>query len=216
MALGIAGILYGAVLAFAQSDFKRLVAYTSVAHLGFVLLGVFAGTAKALQGAVFQMIAHGLSTGALFIVAGLLQARLGHRDMDRMGGLWAAMPRLGGLTMVFAIAALGLPGLGNFVGEFLVLWGTLERSIAFAAVAAVGLVFAVIYALALVQRPFHGAETGGPQRDLSPAGTIGLAAMALGIVWLGLFPQTVLATAAPALDALQRAAAETLSAGLAR
>jgi NADH-quinone oxidoreductase subunit M len=136
--------------------------------------------------------------------------------MDRMGGLWAAMPRLGGLTMVFAIAALGLPGLGNFVGEFLVLWGTLERSIAFAAVAAVGLVFAVVYALALVQRPFHGPAADGPQRDLSPAGTIGLAAMALGIVWLGLFPQTVLATAAPALDALQRAAAGTLSAGLAR
>jgi len=218
MALGVAGILYGAVLAFAQTDVKRLVAYTSVAHLGFVLLGVFAGTAKALQGAVFQMVAHGLSTGALFIVAGLLQARLGTRDMGRMGGLWPAMPRLGALTLFFAVAALGLPGLGNFVGEFLVLWGTLERSIPFAAVAAMGLVTAVLYALALVQRTFHGeaphgdAPAGPPPRDAGPGATVALAVMALAVAWLGLFRQTGLDAAAPALEALLQAADGTVTA----
>ena len=105
MALGVLGIVYGAVLAFAQDDFKRLVAYSSISHLGFVLLGIFAWNGLALEGAVMQMLAHGLSTGALFMLAGALQERLGTRDMRRMGGLWTTVPRLGAVTLFFAVAS---------------------------------------------------------------------------------------------------------------
>ena len=105
--LGVAGILYGAVLAFGQTDLKRLVAYTSVSHMGFVLVGVFAGTTLALQGAVLQILCHGISTGALFILVGALQERTHTRDMNRLGGLWAAVPRMGGLTMFFALGGDG-------------------------------------------------------------------------------------------------------------
>src|SRR5579884_2961351 len=126
MLLGAIGVLYGAVLAFAQDDMKRLVAYSSVSHMGFVLLGIFAGTALALQGVVVEMIAHGISTGALFIVVGLLQDRLHTRDMRLLGGLFAKVPMLSAAGIVFAIASLGLPGLGNFIGEFLILLGSWE------------------------------------------------------------------------------------------
>ena len=127
MTLGVIGILYGAMLAFAQDDMKRLVAYTSISHLGFVLLGIYAGNALALQGAIVQMLAHGLSTGALFILVGALQERLHTRDMRQLGGLWSTAPRIGAIGLFFAIASLGLPGLGNFVGEFLVLLRHLSR-----------------------------------------------------------------------------------------
>lgn len=128
MALGGIGILYGALMAFGQTDFKRLVAYTSVSHMGFVLVGVFSMNPLGLQGAMIVMLAHGISTGALFVMAGILQDRLHTRDMSRMGGLWDTVPRLGGISMLFALASLGLPGLGNFVGEFLVLLGAFHVS----------------------------------------------------------------------------------------
>jgi len=128
MTLAVAGILYGAILALGQTDLKRLVAYTSVSHLGFVLLGVFAWNTLALQGALLQMVAHGISTGALFVVAGLLQERMHTRDIDRMGGLWSVAPRLGGVALFFALASLGLPGLGDFAAEFLVLLGAFQAS----------------------------------------------------------------------------------------
>jgi len=116
MVLGAASVVYGGYLAFSQNDFKRLVAYSSVSHMGFVLLGVFAANQVALQGAVMQMIAHGFSTAALFMMAGALQQRLHTRDMRKMGGLWMRAPRMGDLTLFFVVASLGIPGLGNFVG----------------------------------------------------------------------------------------------------
>ena len=122
------GILYGAVLACAQTDIKRLVAYSSISHMGFFLLGAFAGTELALQGAVMQLVAHGLSTGALFMLAGALQERLHTRDMRQMGGLWGAVPRVAAMALFFALASLGLPGLANFIGEFLVLFGSFVPS----------------------------------------------------------------------------------------
>ena len=137
MGLGVLGILYGAILAFAQTDLKRLVAYTSVSHMGFVLLGVFAWNPWALHGAVLEMLCHGLSTGGLFILAGALQERLHTRDLERMGGLWATVPRLGGVGMVLAMASLGLPGLGNFVAEFLVLLGAFQVSPTLTIIAAI-------------------------------------------------------------------------------
>lgn len=199
MSLGVIGIVYGAFLAFAQHDLKRLIAYSSVSHLGFVLLGIFAANELAYQGAVMQMLAHGISTGALFFLVGALQARMHTRDLDRMGGLWETVPRLAAIGLFFAIASLGLPGLGNFVGEFLVLLGAFRVSIPITAVAAVGLVMAAIYALVLVQKAFHG-----PNRerwvlaDLAPREMSALVAMVAIIVWLGLYPQPVLDATAPA------------------
>ncbi|MDD5250704.1 MAG: NADH-quinone oxidoreductase subunit M [Rhodocyclaceae bacterium] len=203
MALGAVGILYGAVLAFAQDDLKRLVAYTSVSHLGFVLLGAFAWNTWALDGAVMQMVAHGVSTGALFVLVGALQERTGTRDMGRLGGLWAAVPRLAAIAMFFAVASLGLPGLANFVGEILVLAGAFRVDASLTAIAALGLITAVIYALALVQRTFHGEERHGWKiADGTARETATLGAMIAVSLWLGCYPQPVLDAAAPALESL--------------
>lgn len=197
MSLAVIGILYGAFLAFAQKDLKRLVAYTSVSHMGFVLLAVFAWNGPALQGAVMQMICHGISTGGLFVLVGALQERLHTRDMDRMGGLWSSMPRMGGAGMVFAMASLGLPGLGNFIGEFLVLVGAYQKSIIATAFAAVGLVAAAVYSLRLVQKVFHGkGEINGPVVDASLREMTVMGIMIAALVFLGLYPQPVFNTAA--------------------
>ncbi|MEJ2323613.1 MAG: NADH-quinone oxidoreductase subunit M [Nitrospirota bacterium] len=206
MSLGVAGILYGAVLAFAQTDLKRLVAYTSVSHMGFVLLGVFAWNEIALQGVMVQMICHGLSTGALFIMVGALQERLKTRDMERMGGFWRESPRMGGLMMVFALASLGLPGLGNFVGEFLVLLGTYRVSPAFASLAALGFVVSAIYSLWMIQRVFFGpAGRVKGVADLSARETLVAALMAAALVVIGFYPQPVLDAAKPGLNAIMSA-----------
>lgn len=203
MVLGVIGIFYGALLAFGQNDLKRLVAYTSVSHMGFVLLGVFAWNELALQGAVLQMLCHGISTGGLFILAGLLQERLRTRDIEQMGGLWSSVPKMGGLAMVFAMASLGLPGLGNFVGEFLVLIGVFRKNMAIAAIATVGFVAATVYALQILQRVFFGR----PREELKPA-DVSVREMSVTIVmiatllFLGLYPQPVLNTAAPALRSI--------------
>ena len=193
MALGVAGILYGGILAFAQTDFKRLVAYSSISHLGFALLGIFSMTGLALQGAVMQLVAHGISTGALFLLAGALQERLDTRDMRRMGGLWASVPRLSALALFFAVASLGLPGLANFVGEFLILFGTYAAHPLATVLAASGMVIAAVYALGLVQRAFFG--TPAEERtlpDLSRMAFAALLVMAALQVWLGWYPRPVL------------------------
>lgn len=204
MGLAIAGILYGAILAFSQTDLKRLVAYTSVSHMGFVLLGICAWNTRALQGAVMGMVCHGLSTGALFIIAGSLGERLHTRDLSRMGGFWKTAPRMAGFALLFCLASLGLPGLGNFIGEFLVLAGTYPVAPAAAVLAASGLVFAAVYALALIQRVFHGPgpEGDGPP-DFSLRETVVAAFLCAAIIWLGMFPRPVLDTAKTALKGIQ-------------
>ena len=200
MALGVAGILYGALLAFGQTDLKRLVAYTSVSHMGFVFLGVYAWNPVALQGVMMQILAHGVSTGALFILVGALQERIHTRDMRRMGGLWSVVPRMGGVGLLFALASLGLPGLGDFVAEFLVLLGAFQASVPSTAVAVVGLVGAAIYALWMMHLTFYGRQhTTGPLSDFGRREMAMMGALILVIVWLGLYPQPVLNTAAPAL-----------------
>ncbi|MCS5572759.1 MAG: NADH-quinone oxidoreductase subunit M, partial [Pseudomonadales bacterium] len=156
MTLGAVGILYGALLAFAQTDFKRLVAYSSVSHMGFVLVGVFAWTELTIQGSVMQMVAHGFSTAALFMTAGAVQQRLHTRDMTLMGGLWQEAPRMGAIAMFFIIASLGMPGLGNFVGEFLILMGAFSVNKVITIIATLGLVTGAIYALIAMQKVFQG------------------------------------------------------------
>ena len=205
MAMGVAGIIYGAVLAFAQTDFKRLVAYSSVSHMGFVLLGIYAWNSLALQGAVMQMLAHGLSTAALFMIAGALQQRLHTRDMRLMGGLWHNMPRMGATAMFFAIASLGLPGMGNFVAEFLVLLGLFEVSPLTAALAALGLITAAIYALIMMQRTFQGqADSSRELADYGPREMATMAVMIVGLLWLGVYPQAVFELTQPVLDSLSQ------------
>jgi NADH-quinone oxidoreductase subunit M len=203
MAIGVAGILYGAKLAFAQSDLKRMVAYTSVSHMGFVLLGIFALDAMALQGVVLQIVCHGISTGALFIVAGTIQQRLHTRDLGSMGGYWNEAPRLGGATLLFALASLGLPGLGNFAAEFLILFGTFRAAPVFAAFASLGLIASTIYALTLFQRIFHGPKTAASKLpDIGAREVAVFVALALAIVWLGLYPQPVLNTSRAAVNGI--------------
>lgn len=203
MMLGVAGIIYGAVLAFGQSDFKRLVAYSSVSHMGFVLLGVFAWNALALQGAVMQMVAHGFSTAALFMIAGALQQRMHTRDMDQMGGLWQQMPRMGAVALFFVLASLGMPGLGNFVAEFLVLLGLFQVNPWMTVVAALGLITAAIYSLIMMQRAFYGKPDDS--RRLTDFGSLEMTAMAvmiIALVWLGMYPQPVLDLVQPVIDSL--------------
>ncbi len=231
MALGVAGILYGAMLAFAQTDLKRLVAYTSISHMGFVILGIFAWNELALHGVILQIVCHAFSTGGLFIMVGALEERLGTRDMTKMGGLWAQIPRFGAATMVLAMAALGLPALGNFVAEFLILLGAYEVNRPAAIVASVGLVLATVYALWMVQRVFHGrsmlkagadvgslvpeasppakvhstgAGSGRRLTDLSAREIAMMAVCVIVVLWLGLYPQTFIRTAKPTVDSLRQ------------
>jgi len=206
MWLGVVAVLYGAWLAYAQTDFKRLVAYSSISHMGFVLIGIFALNIQAWQGAVMQMIAHGLSTAALFVVAGILQRRLGTREMSAVGGLWQHMPVLGGFTLLFAIASIGLPGLANFIGEFLVLLGAYKAHAPVAVVAALGLVLAAVYGLVLVQRSFHGPLEIPPTSDAVADATVDermlLALFALLVAVLGVQPQLLFDVLGPWLDGL--------------
>jgi len=194
MLLGVIGILYGALLAFSQTDLKRLVAYTSVSHMGFVMLGVFAFNELALQGVVMQMITHGISTGALFILAGSLYERIHTRNIELMGGFWKQMPFMGTVGLIFAMASLGLPGLGNFIAEFLTLVGAWKASHKLTILATIGLVAATVYSLRIVQKVFHGTEIEQEHAlyDLTLREKLILVPLVISIIWLGLFPQSVL------------------------
>ncbi|MEC5143751.1 NADH-quinone oxidoreductase subunit M [Chitinophaga sp. 212800010-3] len=195
MLLGVVGILYGGVLAFAQMDLKRLIAYTSVSHMGFVLLGAFAFNSIAYQGVVMQMITHGISTGALFILAGALYERIHTRNLHEMGGLWLKIPLMGTATMIFVMASLGLPGLGNFVAEFLVLLGSWQASHLLTILATTGLVIATIYSLRIMQRVFFGpCDRQYALPDLGGRELVIIVALILVICWLGFHPQPVLHT----------------------
>jgi len=205
MLLGAVSIIYGAVLAFAQTDFKRLVAYSSVSHMGFVLVGVYAFNTIAMQGAVMQMVAHGFSTAALFMMAGAIQHRIHTRDMSQMGGLWQAMPKMGAVALYFIVASLGMPGLGNFIGEFLVLLGAFEVNMTITAIAALGLITGAIYSLIAMQRVFQGSDDH--QRDLTDLDGrefTALIPLMLGLLWLGVYPQPVFDLVNPVLGSIQQ------------
>jgi NADH-quinone oxidoreductase subunit M len=201
MIIGIVGILYGAFLAVTQNDLKRLVAYTSVSHMGFVLLGIFAGNQTALTGAFIQMVSHGISTGALFILAGALQQRMHTREISRMGGLWDTMPAFSGASLFFVMASIGLPGLGDFVGEFLVLLGAYRANVGLAAVAALGILAATLYGLRITRQVFHGPNRHNWRLpDLRPREWVMVGSMMLCLLWVGLNPGTLISL----LDAFRR------------
>jgi NADH-quinone oxidoreductase subunit M len=190
MMLGVIGVLYGAFMAVAQPDLKRLVAYTSVSHMGFVLIGIFAGNQTALTGAFIQMISHGISTGALFIVAGALQHRMDTREMARMGGLWETMPALSGAGLFFVMASVGLPGLGDFVGEFLVLYGAYQANVPLTAVATLGIIVATLYGLKINSQVFQGPNRHNWHLpDLFPREWVIVGSMMASLLWLGLYPR---------------------------
>lgn len=200
MFLGVIGILYGAKLAFAQTDLKRLIAYTSVSHMGFVILGVFSFNELAYQGVVMQMLAHGISTGALFIMAGQLSERIHTRDINKMGGLWEKAPVMATIGLIFSMASLGLPGLGNFIAELLILIGTFKTNILMSCLASAGLIAATIYSLRIMQKVFFGNKNKDwEMNDLTVREKIVSASLVIVIVGLGLFPQPVFDTAKPAL-----------------
>lgn len=205
MLLGVIGIIYGAIMAFSQTDLKRLVAYTSVSHMGFVMLGIFAFNELALQGVVMQLLTHAISTGALFILAGMLKERLHTRDINRMGGFWKQMPRMGAVGMLFTMASLGLPGLGNFVAEFLILLGAFKANVWLTVIATLGLIFSAIYSLRIVQRVFLGpVENEQTVRDLDWREMLILASLIIPIVWLGIYPQPVINTAKPVIISIEK------------
>lgn len=183
-------------MAYAQTDFKRLVAYTSVSHLGFVLLGIFAGNPIALQGAILQMICHGLSTGGLFILAGSIQERIHTRDLRRMGGFWKQSPRMGSAGFFLSFASLGLPGLGNFVAEFLILLGTYQTHPVFGVLASLGLITSALYSLRMLQTVFLGpvSEENLTLSDLSWRETGIVGVLIIALLWIGFYPQPLLET----------------------
>ena len=207
MTLGAVSVLYAAVTAYAQTDLKRLIAYTSISHMGFILLGLFSWNFFAMQGAVITMLAHGISASALFMIAGALQERLHTREMGEMGGLRHALPRLSALALFFAMASLGLPGLGNFIGEFLVLLGAFNVNVWLTSVTTLVLILAPVYALNIIQKALHGPlQQRSPLFDFNGRELAALALLALATVWLGICPQTVLNVSAPALkQAMQNA-----------
>ncbi|HSJ28967.1 MAG TPA: NADH-quinone oxidoreductase subunit M [Acidimicrobiia bacterium] len=193
--LAVIGIVYGAVVAIVQPDLKKLVAYSSVSHLGFIVLGTFALTSAGLQGAVIQNVNHGLTTGALFLLVGMIYERRHTKRIADFGGLWKVMPIYSGLFLFAAFASIGLPGLNGFVGEFLVLVGAYATLPGFAVIAASGVVLAAIYLLWAYERVFTGEPDKPENRALSDVNGREIALMAplvVLILVLGLYPQVLL------------------------
>jgi NADH-quinone oxidoreductase subunit M len=201
MTLGVIGVLYGAFLAVSQHDLKRLIAYTSVSHMGFVLIGIFAGNETALTGAFIQMVSHGVSTGALFILAGALQQRMHTREISRLGGLWTTAPALSGAGLFFVMASVGLPGLGDFVGEFLVLLGAYRANVSLTAVATLGIIAATLYGLKISSRVFQGPNHNNWSiPDLFAREWVIVGSMMTCLLWVGLYPQSFIRVFRPVSD----------------
>jgi len=202
--LGVIGVLYGAVVAAMQKNIKRLVAYSSVAHLGFIVLGTFAFTPEAMSGGVIQMVNHGLSTGALFFLLGMIYERRHTYEIRELRGLQKAAPVLAGVFTVVMMSSIGLPGLNGFVGEYLILIGSFLTRRWWAVVAAAGVIFAAVYLLWAYQRVFHGTpdEENATVREMSWREGLVMAPLLAGIVFLGVYPKPVLERIEPSVDRL--------------
>ena len=204
LTLGVVGILYGAIVATMQSDLKRLIAYSSVAHLGFIILGIFALNAEGLSGGLLQMVNHGISTGALFLLVGYIYERRKTRAISELGGLARPAPVLAMVFMVVMLSSVGLPGLNGFVGEFLVLLGAFEAHRWWAVAATAGVILAAVYLLWAYQRVFHGPARGDNSKmvDLRWREGLVLAPLLALIIFLGVYPRPVLDRMEPSVDAL--------------
>ncbi len=194
LVLSVIAIVYGALICLAQTDLKRLVAYSSVSHMGFVTLGLFALNQQGLEGSILQMINHGLVTGALFLAIGIVYERTHTREIAAYGGLATTMPVFAGFFMVFTLAAVGLPGTNGFIGEWLILLGAFRSQPVYAVIAATGLILGAWYMLWLYQRIFFN-EVGEQVKSLSPLNTreiVTLAPLVLLIFWIGIYPDALL------------------------
>lgn len=200
MGLGIAGMIYGALAAYGAADLRRLLAYSSMSHLGLLVAGAYSLRDLGYQGAALQMLAHGLSVAGLFLIAQLLEEHAGTSDFASLGGLWQGAPRLGALAICFAMATLGLPGSANFAGEILLLFGVYGAWPALAAVAVLAPVVSALYSLRLTQRVFLGPrEGGGLARDIAGWRLLAGSLLVGVLIWLGFQPNAVLrAVPAPA------------------
>jgi NADH-quinone oxidoreductase subunit M len=214
-ALAVVGILYGGAIAWAQGDMRRLLAYGSMSHMGFILLGIFALDIESVQGSVLQMINHGVSTGALFVLAGMLVGRTGQARTDAYGGLAAATPALAAVTLIVVVSSLALPGTNGFVGEFLILLGAFQTYPVYATLATFGAVLAAAYLLAFVGRIFHGPlrENLRGLADLRPAEYAVLAPLIAMIFWVGFAPGPLLDRSEATVRALLRAQSSAAPAG---
>ena len=228
MWLSVAGIIYGALVALAQTDMKRLIAYSSVSHLGFCMLGLFALNATGVQGSVLQMVNHGLSTGALFAMVGMLYERYHTRQIADLSGLAIRMPWLAFFMVLFTFSSIGVPGLNGFAGEFLILIGAFQRAWAdppaamtaqlatIAVLAVSGVVLGAWYMLWLVQRVFFGplkephAQAHHPVHDLSIREILALAPLAVFVVWIGIRPGDFIRPMQPTLELARKPAAAAL------
>ena len=194
--LAVIGILYGAIVSYAQRDMKKLVAYSSVSHLGFVMLGIFALNLQGISGAIIQMVNHGLSTGALFLIVGMLYERRHTRLMEEYGGIWKILPWMGGLMLIVTLSSLGLPGLNGFVGEFTILLGafgsTAINSQWMVAIGTLGVILAAVYLLFLFQRVFLGGmrnQENETLKDINLREVCMLLPLLVLIFWIGLYPK---------------------------
>ena len=203
VALSVIGVIYGAVVAMMQSDIKKLVAYSSVSHLGFVMLGLCALNLQGVQGSIYQMLNHGLSTGALFLLVGMIYERRHTRLIAEFGGLWKQVPLFSALLLVVTFSSIGLPGLNGFIGEFLILLGSFSATPRWTAVAASGVVLGAIYMLWMVRRVIFGPLTNPENQnlqDLSGRELVILAPMIFLIVFMGVYPQPFLSRMQPAVE----------------
>ncbi|GAB4519631.1 MAG: NADH-quinone oxidoreductase subunit M [Anaerolineae bacterium] len=193
-ALGVIGIIYGAWVSYAQTDIKKLVAYSSVSHLGFVILGIFSLTSQGIQGATLQMVNHGISTGGLFLLVGMLYERRHTKAIAAFGGIWKAMPLFGGISLVVSLSSMGLPGLNGFVGEFTILMGAVGSEvlgIAFAIFGTLGVILAAVYMLYMFQAVYLGELDKEENRnlpDMTWQEVAVLVPILIMIFWIGLQP----------------------------
>jgi len=205
LALSVVGIIYGAMVSIAQDDIKKLVAYSSVSHLGYCMLGMFALNVDGLKGSLIQMINHGLSTGALFMIVGMLYERRHTRLISEYGGIMKVMPMFAALFLLVALSSMGVPGLNGFVGELLILIGAFKASLAFGMVATIGLILGAIYLLWMYRRVMYGQITKAENqnlKDMTGREYAYLLPIVLFIVWIGVYPKPFLKTMDASVDHL--------------
>ena len=202
LVLAVIGILYGAIVAAMQTDLKRVIAYSSVAHMGFVILGIFSLTVIGIDGAVFTMVSHPLTTGALFLLVGMIYERLHTREIGEMGGMWKSVPVLTGLFIVAMFAGIGLPGFSGFIGEFLSLTGAFLYDRPYAIVAAFGVIFAAVYMLWPFKKAFAGKASGAvaAMKDLDVREIVVVVPLLALSLFLGIYPKPVLDRIEPSAD----------------